>query len=91
MSSLFPPWLVAVHGGPISGGLSDVSGEPHLGFFGTGLPRLLLCHRVAFLPAMLQAQPCAFLEICLIYANGSQKVQLKSSFSSWEQPGTTAV
>jgi len=62
-----------------------------LGILALDFPCLPLCHLFAFLRARLCAQPRVFLEVCLIYMNGSQKVHLKSSFSSWEQPGTTSV
>lgn len=62
-----------------------------LGFLVLDFPCLLLCRLFAVLHAILQAQLCAFLEVCLIYKSSSRKVQLKSSFSSWEQPGTTSM
>lgn len=71
--------------------ISKVLGKLYLGFLALDFPGLLLCCLFAFLNVMFQAQPCAFLEVWLTYMNGSQKVQLKSSFSSWEQPGTTSV
>lgn len=78
--SAFPPWLLAAHGGPISGVFQRSWKSSTLFFFGAGLPLSPVVLLICLFPCNAQAQLCAFLEVCLIYMNSSQSSAEKQLF-----------